>query len=159
MDHKGLVFLLISFLGVNKLFHRSGSSYPTTKTPQRLIQLFHMIPLRDWTKIHGKISECNLFYSQVSPYSQNPQNSHNVAGTLSSGWNTLHTHHFKIPKVIKHELPHNHSKNPWHTHHLPCVDPLKKTCKTFRPFLTLLTQRKFKCQGSYDPTNLIKFYP
>ncbi len=51
MDHKGSVSLLISSLGVNRLLHKSGSSYPTTKTPQRPTKQFHMIPLRDWTQI------------------------------------------------------------------------------------------------------------
>jgi hypothetical protein len=56
MDHKGLVSLLISFLRVNRLFHKSGSSYPTTKTPQRTTQQFHIIPFRDLTEIQNMIS-------------------------------------------------------------------------------------------------------
>jgi hypothetical protein len=41
-----------------------------------------MVPFRDWTKIQGRISECNQFYSLVSPRSQNPQSSHNATNTL-----------------------------------------------------------------------------
>ncbi len=78
MDHKGLVSLLISSLGVNKLLHGSNSSYPATETPKKLIQLLHMIPLKDWTQIQGKIDQCNLLYSPTSPYSQKPQSSHNT---------------------------------------------------------------------------------
>jgi hypothetical protein len=111
MDHKGLVSLLISSLGINRLLHRSGSSYPTIETPQRPTQQLHMIPLRYWIEIQDKISEYNIFYFLVS-LSQKPRSSHNATCTLSSLWNTLRTHHLKIPKVITHGLPHNHSKNP-----------------------------------------------
>jgi hypothetical protein len=38
----------------------------------------------------------------------------------------LNIHHLKIPKVITHEMPHNHSINPWHIHHLPYVGPYIK---------------------------------
>jgi len=75
MDHKGSISLLISSLGINRLFHRIGNSYPTTKTPQRVIQQLHMIPLRNWTEIQGGISQGNIFYFPVSP-SQKPQSSH-----------------------------------------------------------------------------------
>jgi hypothetical protein len=149
MDHKGSASLSISSLGVNRLLHGNGSSYPTIETPQKLTQLLPMIPFRDWTKIQGRIGECNLFYSPVSPCSQNPRSSHNATSTLSLGWNTLHTDHIKIPKVIKHELPHNHSKNPWHTYHLPCVDPKKKTCKTSRPLLDILGIAKVQASGFF----------
>jgi hypothetical protein len=49
----------------------------------------------------------------------------------------LHTHHLKIPKFITHKLPHNHSRNSWHTQHLPCVGPYRKTYKTSKPFLDI----------------------
>jgi hypothetical protein len=75
MDHKGSVSLLISSLGVNMLFHKNGSSYPTTKTPQKPTQQLHMIPLRDWIEILGRISQGNIFYFLVSP-SQKPQSYH-----------------------------------------------------------------------------------
>jgi hypothetical protein len=42
MDHKGSASLSISSLGINMLLHGSGSSYLTTKTPQRLTRLLHM---------------------------------------------------------------------------------------------------------------------
>jgi len=54
----------------------------TSRIPQIQTWLFHMVPLRDWTKIHGRISECNQFYSLVSLRSQNPRSSHNAAGIL-----------------------------------------------------------------------------
>jgi hypothetical protein len=144
MDHKGSISLLISSLGINMLLHRNGSSYPTTKPPQRLTQQLHLILLIDWTNIQDKINECNIFYPLVSP-SQKPRSSHNATCTLSLGWNTLCTHHLKIPKVITHELPHNHSKNPWHTHHLPCVGPYIKHVRLLDLFLTFLAQWKFNC--------------
>jgi hypothetical protein len=33
MDHKGLISLLISSQGVNRLFHGSGSLYPNNRNP------------------------------------------------------------------------------------------------------------------------------
>jgi hypothetical protein len=96
-----------------------------------------MIPLTNWTKIQDMIIECNIFYYLASP-SQKPQNSHNAIGTISLGWNTLRTHHMKIPKVITHGLPHNHSRNPRHIHHLPCVNPYRKHARPLDLFLTFL---------------------
>jgi hypothetical protein len=75
MDHKGSISLLISPLGVNRLFHKNGNSYPTTKTPQKPTQQLHMIPLKDWIRVQGRISQSNIFYFPISP-SQKPQNSH-----------------------------------------------------------------------------------
>ncbi len=75
MDHKGSVSLLISSLGVNRLFHRNGSSYPTIRTPQRTTQQLHMIPFRNWNKIQGKISQTNIFYFPIS-LSHKPGSSH-----------------------------------------------------------------------------------
>ncbi len=75
MDHKGSISLLISFLGVNKLFHKSDNSYSTTKTPQRSTRQLHMIPLKNWREIQGKISPVNIFYSPIS-FSQKPWSSH-----------------------------------------------------------------------------------
>jgi hypothetical protein len=64
MDHKGSISLLISFLRINMLFHGSGSSYLTTKSPQRLTQILHIVLFRNWTEVQGKIDECNQNYSQ-----------------------------------------------------------------------------------------------
>jgi len=75
MDHKGSVSFLISSFGINMLFHMSDSSYPTTRTPQKTTQQFHMIPFKVWTKIQGKISQGNIFYSPISP-SQKLRSSH-----------------------------------------------------------------------------------
>jgi hypothetical protein len=55
------------------LLHENGNSYHTIKTPQILTRLFHMVPFRKWTKIQGRIDECNLLYSLISPCSQNPK--------------------------------------------------------------------------------------
>jgi hypothetical protein len=46
------------------LFHGNDNSYPTTDSRQRLIQKLHMVLFRNWTKIQGKIDECNQLYSQ-----------------------------------------------------------------------------------------------
>jgi hypothetical protein len=105
----------------------------TIETPHILNRQLPMVLLRDWIEIQGRINECNQLYSPISPCSQNPRSSHSTVSTFSLGWYTLHIK-LKIPKVIKHELPHNHSKNPWHIHHLLCVGLLKKSCKTSRPF-------------------------
>jgi hypothetical protein len=43
---------------------------PTTRIPHILTWLFHMIPFKDCTKIQGRIGECNIFYSPISPCSQ-----------------------------------------------------------------------------------------
>jgi hypothetical protein len=61
MDHKGSTSLSISSLGVSRLLHGNGSIYPIIETPQKLTQLHPMIPLKKWTKIQGRIGECNLF--------------------------------------------------------------------------------------------------
>jgi hypothetical protein len=139
MDHKGSVSLLISFLTVNMLFHKSGSSYPTTKTPQRPIQQLHMIPLRDWIE-KFRAWWVKVIYSILQyplPKSLGPPT--NASCTFSLGWNRLHIHHLKIPKVITHELPRNHSRNPWHNHPLPCVGPYRKNTKLLDLFLALST--------------------
>ncbi len=44
---KDEALILISFLGVNRLFYVAGNSYPTTKSPQRLTLLLQ----------HGLVSE------------------------------------------------------------------------------------------------------
>ncbi len=111
MDHKGSVSLLISSLGVNRLFHMSVSSYPTTKTPQRPIQQLHMIPLRDWTQIQGRINQDNVFYYLVS-LSQKPQSSHKCSKYSLFRMEQIVHSSFQDPQVITHELPHNHSRNP-----------------------------------------------
>jgi hypothetical protein len=70
--HKGSVAFLISFLGINRLFLRSGNSYPTTKAPQRPTQQFHMIPFREWTKIQGKINQVNIIFFCI-PFPKAPE--------------------------------------------------------------------------------------
>jgi len=75
MDHEGSISFLISSLGVSKVFHKSGNSYPTIKTPQRPTQQLHMILLKDWIEIQGRINQGNILYYLVSP-SQKPCSSH-----------------------------------------------------------------------------------
>jgi hypothetical protein len=53
-----------------------------------------------------------IYYILQYPLPKSLGTSTNATSTLSLGWNKLHTHHLKIPKVHAHELPHNHSKNP-----------------------------------------------
>jgi hypothetical protein len=94
----------------------------TTWIPQILTWLHHMVLLRDWIDIQNMIGECNLLYSLVSPYSQNPQSSHNAVGILSSRW-THCTLSLRSPSHQTWSCHNNHSKNPWHIHRLLCVGP------------------------------------
>ncbi len=76
---------------------------------------------------------------------------------LFSRQNTFYTQ-FKIPKNIKHELPHNHSKN-LKPSSSPLCWSLKKHMKTpLDLFLSFLAQRKFNRQDSSNPVVLIQFY-
>jgi hypothetical protein len=126
MDHKGSILLLISSLGVNKLFHKSGSSYPTTKPHKNHLNNFTWFLSKIW---HGfKAGSIKVTYSILQyPLLKNPKAPTTTAVTLTLGWNKLLLHHLKIPKIITHELPHNRSRNLWHNHPLPCVGPYKKT--------------------------------
>jgi hypothetical protein len=117
-----------------------------------------MILFRDLTEIQGKIRECNLFYSPISPCSHNPWSSHNATGTLFLGWNTLHIHPLKIPKSSNMSC-HTTTPEILDTFIISLVLVPKKTARPLDLFLTLLVQPKFKRQGSYDPAFLIKFYP
>jgi hypothetical protein len=49
---KDQAFILISFLGANKLFYVVGSSYPTIKCQQRLVLLLQ----------HGSVSEIGQIF-------------------------------------------------------------------------------------------------
>jgi hypothetical protein len=84
---KDQTFILISFLGVNKLFYVVGSSYPTTKSPQNInFTISTWFNLRDWTKIQGRVSQ--------SKHSLSPKNlwsSHKTIGIL------LKTKHIPYP--------------------------------------------------------------
>lgn len=135
IDHKGSISLLISSLRVNKLLHGSRNSQPTTKSPQKLTELLHMVSFKNWTQIKSKIGECDQIYSHYplgpktlrAPTMQQvlfPQETH---CTLSS----------KIPKVIKHELPQQPLQKSLTLSSSPLYWSLK-TCKTFRPLLNTL---------------------
>jgi len=59
-----------------------------------------------------KAGSIKVIYSILKyPLPKIPGAPTNATSTLSLGWNRLRTHHLKIPKVLTHELPHNHSKN------------------------------------------------
>jgi hypothetical protein len=52
MDHKGSELILISSLGINKLFYVNGGSYPTTKSPHNINSITSTcFNLKDPTKI------------------------------------------------------------------------------------------------------------
>ncbi len=77
MDHKESVSFLISSLGVNKLFYMSGNSYPIAKTSCKPTQQLHMILLRNWIMIKGKINQGNIFYFPIF-LSQKPRSFHKM---------------------------------------------------------------------------------
>jgi hypothetical protein len=70
---------------------------------------------------------------------------------------------FKIPKIITHELPHNHSRNPRHAHPLPCVGPYRNTCNNSKPFpdilniVEVLSSRFFRF-SSFNQVLLLSIY-
>jgi hypothetical protein len=98
--------------GINKLFHMNRNSYPTTKTPWRPTQQLHMIPLRNWTKLQGMISQGNIFYFPISP-SQKPRNSHKCSRYyLFKMEKIMHLSSQDPQSYHTHELPHNHYRNP-----------------------------------------------
>ncbi len=52
---KDQAFILISSLGVNRLFYVVGGSYPTTESPQNVNSTISTwFSLRDWTEIQGQ---------------------------------------------------------------------------------------------------------
>jgi hypothetical protein len=100
-----------------------------------------MIPFKSWIKIQARINQGNIFYYLVS-LSQKPRAPTDVVGTLSLGWNRLHIHHFKIPKVITHMN--------YHTSTLEILDTIIITL--------VLAQQKFNHQGFSNLAILMKFY-
>jgi hypothetical protein len=133
MDHKGSVSFLIFSLGVNRLFHRSRNSYLTTKPHKNDLNNFTWFLLEIWQGFKARLVK--VIYSIIQyPLPKNLGAPTTMARTLSLGWNKLLIHHLKTPKGITHELPHNHFKNPWHNHLLPCVGPYRKTYQTSRPY-------------------------
>jgi hypothetical protein len=137
MDHKGSISLLISSLGINKLFHRNDSSYPTTETPQIPTQQLHMIPLRDWIEIKAGLMKCNIFYSPISP-SRKPWSSHKCNRYFlfkmehiehSSSQDPQNQNTWAATQPLQKFLTHSSS---------PLCRSLQKTCKTSRPFLNIL---------------------
>jgi len=121
---QGITFFLdfLSFEESTGCLMGVATHIPTRRISQILTWLHHMVPLRDWTKIQDRIGECNLFHFSVSPCSLNARSSHNPIGTLSSGW-THCTLSLSFPSHQTWSCHNNHSKNPWHIHHLPCVGP------------------------------------
>jgi len=134
MDHKGSIVFLISSLRVNKLFHRSGNSYPTTKPHRSHLNSFTWFFSEIWQGFRARLVKV-IYYILQYPLPKNLGTPTTITSILSLKWNRLLIHHLKIPKVITHELPHNHSKNPWHNHLLLYVGPYKKTYQTSKHFL------------------------
>jgi hypothetical protein len=126
MDHKGSISLLISFLGINRLFTWVAIHTQQQKPHRDQLNNFAWFLQEIGQKSRARLIMVIYFILQY-PLPKNLRAPTNATSTLSLRWNKLHTHHLKIPKVITHELPHNHSRNPWHDHHLPCVGPYKKT--------------------------------
>jgi hypothetical protein len=139
---KDQTLISISSLGVNRLFYVAGSSYPTRKSSQNINSTISTwFSFRDWTEIQGQnqLVQTFLFPSILSiPKTSKAPTRHQV---LFSKQNIFHTQ-FKIPRNIMHELPHNHSKNPKHTHPLPCVGPYRNTCNNSKPFPDILSTAK-----------------
>ncbi len=70
---KDQTFILISFLGINRLFYVAGNSYPTTKSPQNINSTISTwFSRKDWTEFQGKVSQSKHHYFLASPQSQKP---------------------------------------------------------------------------------------
>jgi hypothetical protein len=92
-------------------------SYPTTKSPQKLTLLLQ----------HGSVSNIEQRFragtmstiNSTPQYPLSPKTSGapTMQQVFFSRQNTFYIQ-FRIPNNIKYELPHNHSKNPRHTHPL-----------------------------------------
>jgi hypothetical protein len=104
---------------------RVAAHTPTIEIPQVLSWHHHMVPLKNWTKIQNRRGECDLFHFIISPCSQNPWSSHYPACTFFSEW-THCTLTLRPPSCQRWCHHNNHSWNPWHIHHLPCIGPYKK---------------------------------
>jgi hypothetical protein len=86
------LLILISFLGVNKLFHVKWQLIPNNKIPTDINSTTSTwFNFKDWTEIQGKIIEYNQLYSLIYPWSQNLQSSHNAACILFSTNYILHS--------------------------------------------------------------------
>jgi hypothetical protein len=65
---KDQTFILISFLGINRLFYVAGNSYPTTKSPQNINSTISTwFSRKDWTEFQGKVSQSKHHYFLASP--------------------------------------------------------------------------------------------
>ncbi len=146
---KDQTFILISSLGVNKLFYVDGSSYQQ-QNPHKILTLL----LQD-----GSISQIDRNSRQSQPVQTSLlPNIPLVLKTFRdltkqqvffSGQNTFHIQ-FKIPKNIMHELSHNHCKNPRHVHPLPCVGPYRNTCNNYGPFPNILNTTEIFSSGFFS---------
>ncbi len=116
---KDQALILIFSLGVNMLFYVTGSSYPTTESPQNINSTTSTwFNIRNWIEIQEQSQSIQTTLLPNIPLVVKTSGTPTRQQVLFLGQNTFHTQ-FKIPKNIMHELPHNHSKNPRHAHPLP----------------------------------------
>jgi hypothetical protein len=112
MDHKGSIVHLDFLSRSQQVVHVKWQFIPNNRIPTEMNSTistwFHP---KDWTKIQGRICECNQFYSPLSPRSQNLQSFHNATSIILRTKHILYSV-LNPQKNIKHELPHTHSKNP-----------------------------------------------
>jgi hypothetical protein len=108
---KNQALILISSLGVNMLFYVTGSSYPTTESSQNINSITSTwFSLKDWIKIQEQSQPVQTSLLPSIPLVPKTFGAPTRQQVFFLGQNTFHTH-FKIPKNIMHELPHNHSRN------------------------------------------------
>ncbi len=112
------------------------ATHTQQQKPHKELNNFTLFFSETWQRFRAGAVE--VIYSILEyPLPKSPGAPTNATCTISLGWNRLCTHHLKIPKVLTHELPHNHSRNPWHNHPLPCVGPYRKNIKPLDLFLIL----------------------
>jgi hypothetical protein len=146
---KDQAFILISSLGVNKLFYVDGSSYQQ-QNPHKILTLL----LQDGSisqirqKFKAKLASPNITTSQHPFGPKNLRRSHKTAGIF------LRTKHIPYPiqNPQKHhdELSHNHCKNPRHVHPLPCVNPYRNTCNNYGPLPNILNTTEIFLSGFFS---------
>ncbi len=149
--------ILISFLGVNRLFYVVGSSYPTTESSQNINSTTSTwFSFKDWTEIQGRVSQSKHHCFRTSLLSQKlselPQHNKYVSQDK-----TYSIPNLKSPKT---------SCMSCHTTTLKILDmfifslmliPTETHATTLDLFLTFLAQQKSYRQDSSHSVFLIKF--
>ncbi len=150
--------ILISFLGVNRLFYVAGSSYPTTKFPTQIdYTTSTQFNIRDWTEIQGRVNQYNHFYFPTSPESQKPPKFPQCNMCFSQD----KTHSIPSSKSLETSHMSCHTTTPEILEMFILsfvLVPIKTHATTLDLFLTFIAQRKFFHQDSSNPVILIKFY-